>query len=47
MAVARLLQDDVAWQRQQHAAWEQCALRYDPELFGHMLRRVLGQAGAA
>lgn len=45
-AVARLLQDDAAWQRQQHAAWDQCARRYDPELFGRTLRRVLGGAGA-
>ena len=46
-AIARLLQEDAAWLCQQHAAWEQCAQRYAPELFGHTLRRVLVQAGAA
>ncbi|MGE0497857.1 MAG: glycosyltransferase [Ramlibacter sp.] len=43
-AVARLLEDDAAWQRQQAAAWEQCALRYSPELFAQALHRVLGRA---
>ncbi|MEO7547698.1 MAG: glycosyltransferase, partial [Ramlibacter sp.] len=42
-AIARLLQDDAAWQRQQHAAWEQCARRYHPDLFGRTLRGVLTQ----
>ncbi len=41
VGIARLLTDDVAWQRQQQAAWQQCAQRYDLELFGHTLRRVL------
>jgi predicted O-linked N-acetylglucosamine transferase (SPINDLY family)/GT2 family glycosyltransferase/Flp pilus assembly protein TadD len=40
-AVARLCLDDTAWQRQQHAAWQQCALRYDPDVFASTLRRVL------
>jgi len=40
-AILQLLQDDHAWQRQQQAAWEQCAMRYDPDAFGDMLRRVL------
>ena len=46
-AVARLLTDDAAWRQQQDAAWEQCARRYDPELFGATLRRTLQAAGAA
>ena len=41
-AIARLLSEDATWQRQQQAAWEQCASRYDPGTFGRMLRRVLG-----
>lgn len=40
-AIARLLTDDSLWQRQQHSAFDQCARRYDPDLFGHTLRRVL------
>lgn len=43
-AVARLLTDNAAWQRQQDAGWEQCARRYDPELFGLTLRRTLQAA---
>lgn len=43
-AIARLLEDDAVWERQQSAAWEQCALRYNPDLFGRALRRVLYQA---
>lgn len=43
-AVVRLLLDDPAWQRQQHAAWQQCALRYDPGVFAATLRRVLEKA---
>jgi glycosyltransferase involved in cell wall biosynthesis len=46
-AIARLLSDDARWQRQQWAAWEQCTLRYDPEIFGETLRRVLRGVGAA
>ncbi|MBV7540375.1 glycosyltransferase [Acidovorax sp. sic0104] len=45
-AVARLCLDDAAWQRQQHAAWQQCALRYDPEVFASTLRRVLESAAS-
>lgn len=40
-AIARLLADDTAWQRQQQAGWEQCAQRYDPALFAQTLRRAL------
>jgi predicted O-linked N-acetylglucosamine transferase (SPINDLY family)/GT2 family glycosyltransferase/predicted negative regulator of RcsB-dependent stress response len=40
-AIRDLLQCDTAWLRQQEAAWEQCALRYDPDLFGQSLRSVL------
>lgn len=40
-AIARLLVDDLAWQRQQLAGWEQCAQRYDPALFAQTLRRAL------
>ena len=40
-AVVRLLTDDTLWQRQQQAAFVQCAKRYDPDLFGDALRRVL------
>lgn len=40
-AIARLLGDDAAWQRQQLAGLEQCARRYDPALFALTLRRVL------
>lgn len=43
-AIARLWLDDAAWQRQQHAAWQQCALRYDPQIFASTLRRVLDRA---
>lgn len=43
-AIARLLVDDAAWERQQAAAWEQCAQRYDPDLFGQALRQVLYRA---
>ena len=39
--IARLLDDDAAWVRQQSAGWDQCAARYDPEVFGRMLRGVL------
>jgi predicted O-linked N-acetylglucosamine transferase (SPINDLY family)/GT2 family glycosyltransferase/predicted Zn-dependent protease/glycosyltransferase involved in cell wall biosynthesis len=46
-AIARLLLDDASWQRQQHAAWEQCAVRYDPGMFGETLRRVLKAEPAA
>jgi len=46
-AIARLLEDDEAWRRQQQAAWEQCTLQYDPQRFGDTLRRVLvGSTGA-
>ncbi len=44
--ITRLLDDDVAWQNQQHAAWQQCAQRYDPELFGRALRAVLNATDA-
>ena len=40
-ATQQLLEDDRAWQRQQQAALEQCAQRYDPELFGASLRSIL------
>ncbi|OOG36665.1 tetratricopeptide repeat protein [Polaromonas sp. A23] len=40
-AIARLLVDDQAWQRQQRAGWEQCVRRYDPVLFAQTLRRAL------
>lgn len=40
-AIARLLVDDAAWQRQQLAGWAQCAQRYDPALFAQTLRRAL------
>lgn len=40
-AVATLLLDDRAWLRQQQAAWDQCALRYDPQMFGSTLRTVV------
>lgn len=43
-AIAQLLQDDQAWRRQQLAAWEQCARRYDPGVFGATLRGVLERA---
>ena len=39
--LARLLQDDEAWQDQQRSAWKVCRERYDPEIFGATLRRVL------
>ena len=40
-AIAKLLDDDTAWQRQQLAGLELCATRYDPEVFGEALRRAL------
>jgi GT2 family glycosyltransferase/glycosyltransferase involved in cell wall biosynthesis len=40
-AVATLICDDAAWQRQQLAGLEQCAQRYDSELFRRTLHRVL------
>lgn len=43
-AIARLLLDDAAWQQQQQAAWQQCALRYDPDVFASTLRKVLEKA---
>lgn len=46
-AIVRLLLDDPAWQRQQHAAWQQCALRYDPGVFSATLRRVLERAATS
>lgn len=39
--IARLLHDDGLWQRQQQAAWQQCAERYAPQRFGQLLRHVL------
>jgi predicted O-linked N-acetylglucosamine transferase (SPINDLY family)/GT2 family glycosyltransferase/Flp pilus assembly protein TadD/glycosyltransferase involved in cell wall biosynthesis len=44
VAIIRLLSDDIAWQRQQLAGWEQCAKRYDPQAFAQTLRRTLKQA---
>lgn len=46
-AVVRLLEDDAAWERQQAAAWDQCTLRYSPELFRQALHRVLYRAAKA
>jgi GT2 family glycosyltransferase/tetratricopeptide (TPR) repeat protein len=43
-AIMRLLQDDALWQRQQFAGWDQCGLRYAPEVFGRTLRSVLAGA---
>ncbi len=43
-AIERLLTDDVSWQRQQNAAWAQCALCYDVERFGQTLRDALESA---
>lgn len=40
-AIVALLADEEAWQRQQLAGWEQCAQRYDPDLFAQTLRKVL------
>jgi len=40
-AVARLLDDDFAWARQQQAAWDECTRRYDPDAFARTLRGVL------
>ncbi len=40
-AIATLLNDDAAWQRQQLAGWEQCVQRYDPDMFTRTLHRVL------
>jgi GT2 family glycosyltransferase/tetratricopeptide (TPR) repeat protein len=42
--VARLLDDEALWRRQQAAAWTQCARRYDPALFAQILRSVLAPA---
>ncbi len=39
--VARLLRDDALWRRQQQAAWDHNAARYDPERFGDLLRHAL------
>jgi glycosyltransferase involved in cell wall biosynthesis len=39
--IARLLRDDSLWQRQQQAAWQQCAERYAPQRFEQLLRHVL------
>ena len=39
--IARLLHDDGLWQRQQQAAWQQCAERYAPQRFEQLLRQVL------
>ena len=44
--IARLLQDDEAWQAQQRSAWDACRRRYDPSTFGDVLRAVLGGQGA-
>ena len=44
-AVAVLLQDDAIWMRQRFAAWEQCAVRYDPQAFARAVRCVV--AGSA
>ncbi|MEO5671039.1 MAG: tetratricopeptide repeat protein [Ramlibacter sp.] len=45
-AIAKLLDDDAAWGRQQLAALEHCALRYDVQAFGEALRMaLLDQAG--
>lgn len=41
--VALLFRDDQLWARQQRAAWEQCAARYDPERFGQILRDALSE----
>lgn len=40
-AISILLKDDAAWQRQQLAGWQQCAQRYDPDLFKRTLHSVL------
>ncbi len=40
-AVARLLQDDALWLRQQSAAWSQCTQRYAPLMFAQTLRDAL------
>ena len=39
--VTHLMQDDGAWQAQQHHAWDACRHRYDPDAFGATLRQVL------
>ncbi|MCU4121191.1 tetratricopeptide repeat protein [Variovorax sp. N23] len=39
--IARLLDDDTRWLKQQASAWAQCSARYNEELFGEALRRVL------
>ena len=39
--IARLLRDDNVWERQQQAAWQQCAERYAPQRFAQILRQVL------
>ena len=46
-AVAVLLRDDDIWMRQRSAAWEQCAVRYDPEAFAQAIRCVIAGSGAA
>lgn len=43
LGIARLLRDDELWSRQQVAAWNQCAARYDPERFGLVLRNALSE----
>lgn len=45
--IARLLRDDALWQRQQQAAWQQCAERYAPQRFEEGLRRVLLRSAGA
>jgi predicted O-linked N-acetylglucosamine transferase (SPINDLY family)/GT2 family glycosyltransferase len=47
--IVRLLRDDSLWQRQQQAAWQQCAERYEPQRFAQRLQQVLDtppEAGA-
>lgn len=41
--IALLFRDDGLWARQQQAAWEQCAARYNPERFGQILRDALSE----
>lgn len=44
--IARLLQDDVAWRLQQHAAWATCQTRYAPEQFMSTVRQLVRNAAA-
>lgn len=39
--IARLLDNETRWLKQQASAWAQCSARYNEELFGEALRRVL------